>query len=437
MPRLIGPGLLTAITVVTLLASGGQAVASHVQCGDLITQDTMLDSDLVDCPGDGIVIGADDITLDLGGHTVDGDGVGCGGGIANGSVLREVQCVFPSQRGHDRVVVTNGTVREFYIGVELEQANDNALQRLRVVDQRAPSIFLHESSGAVIEDNIVTGFSTGIFLADGSDGNVIGRNVIAGNGGHGFDQVDSKLNRIEMNVVSRNNGDGINGLGFDEMLVMHNLVTANRGAGIGVEDSAAENRIEGNRILDNGGPGIFMGEGAHQNQVEGNSVLRNARNPGFEGGIVILEGNRSVIENNRVSANGGRGGIVLSGLNRENVIRANRVAGNIAGGIVLDQGAVDDNLIEANNVTRNGGDGIQVDIQTGGRPVGNVVRRNLALGNGDDGIDTESALTTIGSNIANRNGDLGIEAVSGVIDGGRNRAAGNGNPLQCLNIFCR
>ena len=41
-------------------------------CGDVITQDTTLDSDLIDCPGDGVVIGASGITLDLAGHTIDG-----------------------------------------------------------------------------------------------------------------------------------------------------------------------------------------------------------------------------------------------------------------------------------------------------------------------------------------------------------------------------
>jgi hypothetical protein len=40
----------------------------------VITTDTTLDSDLLDCPGHGIVIGAPGITLDLNGHTVDGDG---------------------------------------------------------------------------------------------------------------------------------------------------------------------------------------------------------------------------------------------------------------------------------------------------------------------------------------------------------------------------
>ena len=53
---------------------GGQALASHVGCGDTITTDTTLDSDLVNCRNNGIVIGADNITLDLNGHTIDGDG---------------------------------------------------------------------------------------------------------------------------------------------------------------------------------------------------------------------------------------------------------------------------------------------------------------------------------------------------------------------------
>ena len=57
-----------------LALSTGHASAGHVSCGDTITADTTLDSDLVDCPNNGIVIGADDVTLDLNGHTVSGDG---------------------------------------------------------------------------------------------------------------------------------------------------------------------------------------------------------------------------------------------------------------------------------------------------------------------------------------------------------------------------
>ena len=56
--------------LVALLPS--TAIATHVSCGDVITQDTTLDSDLVNCPGEGVVIGASGITLDLAGHLIDG-----------------------------------------------------------------------------------------------------------------------------------------------------------------------------------------------------------------------------------------------------------------------------------------------------------------------------------------------------------------------------
>jgi hypothetical protein len=41
-----------------------------VGCGDTITTDPTPDSDLVNCPNNGIMIGADNITLDLNGHTI-------------------------------------------------------------------------------------------------------------------------------------------------------------------------------------------------------------------------------------------------------------------------------------------------------------------------------------------------------------------------------
>ena len=73
MPRFLGL-VVGALAVMLFALQGGQAFAAHVTCGDVITQDTTLDSDLIDCPGDGLVIGADGVTLDLGGHTVDGTG---------------------------------------------------------------------------------------------------------------------------------------------------------------------------------------------------------------------------------------------------------------------------------------------------------------------------------------------------------------------------
>ncbi len=70
MQRLLG--LLATLTGVAALLAlvAGQALAGHVNCGGMITQDTTLDSDVIGCPEEGIIIGADNVTLDLNGHSV-------------------------------------------------------------------------------------------------------------------------------------------------------------------------------------------------------------------------------------------------------------------------------------------------------------------------------------------------------------------------------
>src|SRR5829696_9600328 len=100
-------------TAGAMVVGGGKALASHVSCGDTITADTTLDSDLVNCPNHGIVIGADDVTLDLNGHLVDGDGT-----PAAGCDPQKEPCDFGLfNDGHDGVTVMHGSVREFQTGV--------------------------------------------------------------------------------------------------------------------------------------------------------------------------------------------------------------------------------------------------------------------------------------------------------------------------------
>ncbi len=68
-------GLVLGVAVAGVIASSGSsALAANVKCGDTITTDTTLHKDLVNCPNNGIIIGADNITLNLNGHTIDGDG---------------------------------------------------------------------------------------------------------------------------------------------------------------------------------------------------------------------------------------------------------------------------------------------------------------------------------------------------------------------------
>jgi parallel beta-helix repeat protein len=122
---------------------------------------------------------------------------------------------------------------------------------------------------------------------------------------------------------------------------------------------------------------------------------------------------------------------------------SNRIVGNsvtnpVYSGILLSAGH--DNLVAENEVSDastlpfapDAGDGILVQAAA----VGSRLRDNVVTGSYDDGIDVRSPTTRLRANRADDNTDFGIDAVSGVVDLGGNTASGNGNPLQCRNVFC-
>src|SRR4051794_14730805 len=96
-PRRVVCELVAVATVMGAVASVGPAFgAARLVCGDTVTASTTLRADLRDCPGDGLVIGADGITLDLNGHAVDGDAISGGDDVG----IRE--------DGHHGVVIRHG-----------------------------------------------------------------------------------------------------------------------------------------------------------------------------------------------------------------------------------------------------------------------------------------------------------------------------------------
>jgi hypothetical protein len=89
-----------------MVIGGDRALAaSQLSCGETITTDTTLHTDLLNCKNHGIVIGADGITLDLNGHLIDGDAT-----PAAGCDPQTEACdVGVLIRGHDGV--TSGAAR--------------------------------------------------------------------------------------------------------------------------------------------------------------------------------------------------------------------------------------------------------------------------------------------------------------------------------------
>jgi parallel beta-helix repeat protein len=394
-----------ALAVAGLAAPG--ALASAPACGDTITQSVTLHHDLANCPGDGLVIGADGVTLDLAGHTIDGDAVI--GGDDTGVRLE----------GRRHVTVRGGTIREFDHAVHLTGASRNHVTRL-----------VATSSGDA-------DIGRTILLDEGSDDNLIDRNDASFNGRSGVALLDSSRNLVTRNRTSHN---GVAGMGVF---------------------GGSDNRVTFNVMNDNGQNGIFWGSGHTGGALVGNVI---ARNP--EAGIEHSEADDALITLNRLDGNGnnliafGNGntitantisdaggcpvgcgyGISLEGGSGNRVI-ANLVTGGSLDGIRLDTFAPDDfptadTVVRANVVRGAAVDGISVGTETDNPVPGARIEANRATGNGDDGVDVRRAGTLLRANAANGNGDLGIFAVPGVIDGGGNRAAGNGNPAECSGVSC-
>jgi parallel beta-helix repeat protein len=377
------PVLLTAAVVGAFAFTVGPASANHVNCGDTIVADTTLDSDLVNCPNNGIVIGADAITLDLNGHLVDGDGAETAGCDPD----REPCDLGVANFGHDGVTVMNGSVREFAVGVLFGSDTDERVRNNRVL-------------GVSSAGNNFAGL--GIFSSVRSlVRNSSGDGSLA-EGGAGMFLADAHRVRIVGNSFRHNPHVGM------------------------VTPDSSRNLIKGNLFLRNGDEAFLM-EGGNRFRITRNRVVRNG------GGITLGPGSRNVITRNRVS--GGREGIRIE-KGRGNLVAHNVVVAAHRAGIRLGihkpsiGGA--HNVVRRNLVRNSAVDGFLV----GKKDAHSLLLGNIARGAGDDGFDVGSRSAKLTRNHAVRNGDLGIEAVFGVLDGGGNRASGNGDPLQCTNVFC-
>jgi parallel beta-helix repeat protein len=370
--------LLAAAALSLALVPGAQsAKAVQVSCGETITVDTTLESDLIDCPSNGIVIGADDITLDLNGHTVDGNGKPvkkcpknepCDIGLVND--------------GHDGVTMSNGSVREFGTGVFVGRARHNRVLGIASSRNDFFGIVLAESARSLVRDS------------SGSNN-------------------------------PAPDGDGLGLFGSHDIRILNNSFRRNAQLGIHAVDSS-DNLIKGNLFFRNSDFGILM-EG-DRNQVRGNRCVRNGTC------VIVAPGNRNVIARNRLSRDGSGIGIEKG---RGNLVAGNVVVGARRQGIYLglNEPAIGGvgTVVRGNVVRGSGADAFTV-RKADDR---SLLKGNIARGAGDDGFDIENASTKLTGNRAVRNADLGIEAAFGVIDGGGNKAGGNGNPLQCRNVFCK
>ena len=355
---------------------GGSAQAGELGCGDTITEDTTLTHNLVNCPSNGLVIGANGVTLDLNGHRIDGDGTEFAGCPDD-----EFCDVGLLNDGHARITVKHGSVRQFALGAFVGHA-----RRQRLLDVTSS------------------------------------RNVF-----FGFVIVESKRSVVSKSSGVDNlvpEGDGIGVFGSDRIRIVNSLFRHNAGPGLHIGESG-RTLVKGNRFSRSSDVGVLV-EGS-RNRIVGNRCA--------EMGTCVLV---AVGDHNRISRNQISGGATGIGVEDSSgtVVAGNEVAGTSDKGIYLGLKhppiGGGHNLVRRNRVRGSGGDAYVVRE----KDHHSVLRHNIAVGAGEDGFDVGSRTATLAGNRAFRNGDLGIETVRGLIDGGGNKAGGNGDPRQCKHIDC-
>ena len=237
----------------------GSAAVAQVACGATIVESVKLDDDLA-CTGDGLVAGADGITIDLNGHTIVGSGAGAGIRVT----------------GRSNVRITGGTIRNFRIGVNIGSSANVVVDHNQVVGNPEGIVLTSGSTGNTVKDNIIQESATrGMALRDDTSANEIKANTFAGNR-VGILVFESDFNTLKDNNVSGSILAGIrlNVLATGNVL-KDNTVTSNPA---GIEflitptGSATGNELKGNRIETNscGLKGPTAGNSLKENSFQGN-----------------------------------------------------------------------------------------------------------------------------------------------------------------------
>ena len=290
-----------------------QLTTPAVDCGQTITSDLHLTEDLFCEPRtdvlSGLVVGADGIVIDLGGHDIIGSS---GPGIDNSG-------------GYDDVTIRNGAVDAFGTAILLDGASRNRIRDVRagtrtdgfglttvrgisisggdanlVRDSRmsgtSTGLSVHDSLGLIVEGssagakfgpsvsletdlarihdnssffglslrgssnrvirNHVAGSVFGIQVATGS-GNVVAENVVQGFSEFGYAGTGIVVSsaaantRLRANVANENDGDGINVQSAGTRLKDN---TANDNGDLGIEAVAGVIDLGGNTASGNGNP---------------------------------------------------------------------------------------------------------------------------------------------------------------------------------------
>ncbi len=351
--RSIGRAHVLALVAGGALCFGVSAAGAGTPalgCGSTVTQSTTLSADILHCPGTGLVIGADGITVNLGGHTISGTNATGSEGIAND--------------GHTDVrIIGNGKITDFRLnGVGMRMAPNSVVRGLTI---------RRIGAGGVEGEPV----SAGIAIVDSPGSQLIGNDVandVEAFQSDGADILNSPGSLVRGNKLSHNSWNGLVLIESPESRIVANKLDDNKNNGTEVNGASDSVSVSGNRAVGNTAFGIVVGS-AQNVRVVDNTAKDN------DTGFLFFDLQNSLIGKNTARGNGV--GIELS-------------AGQFGS---------HGNLLSGNVAFSNFDTGIVVGEDEAGTASGNTLKRNTANNNQGNGIDAVPGSIDGGGNRASGN----------------------------------
>ena len=196
--------------------------SASVSCGEVIKQSVKLTSNL-DCKTDGLIIGADGITVDLNGHTIKGPGVSTS---KVGAMLSDKDNVN---------IIGPGIIENFQAGVLNTGGQDDKISAVTFTENQIGS-FNTGAARTTIEDNLFFSNNLGVASHSSTDTHLI-TNLFKSNDLAGATFVNSATNEVSFNTIQ----GSVSGLFFD--------------------GQSSDNTVNANNILNNKGVDINNANG--------------------------------------------------------------------------------------------------------------------------------------------------------------------------------
>jgi parallel beta-helix repeat protein len=221
-PTLVAAATTSNTGTSTADSTSGSSATTNPACGQVVSGNVTLTSNL-NCPGDGLLVGNDDTTINMNGYTIQGPGhtsskVGIMIPASSNVKVKGPGMMAGFQAGllatgSDKVEVSRLIFSDDQIAVFMTGTRDTKVSE-NIMDRNTIGVAAHSEKGADIESNVMDGnVLAGVTFVNSLSSTISGNNIQGSNDGIFLDP-QSHDNVVSSNIAKQNTEDINNGNGL-------------------------------------------------------------------------------------------------------------------------------------------------------------------------------------------------------------------------------